>query len=85
MQETLGRITKGLGTPQYMSPEVLDGNKGSFKKPSDVYSYSITIYELWAGKSVYEVCGLESYFKYVEYVLADKVHKKDMFSFLMHL
>lgn len=74
LQETLGQMTKGLGTPQYMSPEVLEGSKGSFKKPSDVYSYSITIYELWAGKNVHEACKLESFFKYVEFILKNNVY-----------
>ena len=36
-------FSKGIGTPIYMSPEVL--NKEHYKKPSDIYSFSITIYE----------------------------------------
>ena len=36
-------FTKGIGTPIYMSPEVL--NKEHYKSPSDIYSFSITIYE----------------------------------------
>ena len=36
-------FSKGIGTPIYMSPEVL--NKQHYKKSSDIYSFSITIYE----------------------------------------
>ena len=37
-------FTKGIGTPTYMSPEIL--NKQHYKKPSDIYSFSISIYEV---------------------------------------
>lgn len=36
-------FTKGVGTPKYMAPEVL--NKGKYTKSADVYSFSITMYE----------------------------------------
>ncbi len=36
-------FTKGIGTPVYMSPEVL--NQEHYKKLSDIYSFSITISE----------------------------------------
>ena len=74
LQETQGKLTKGLGTPQYMAPEILSGTQGSFKKPSDVYSYAISIYELWTEKSVYEMCKLNSYFEYVGFVLSGSVN-----------
>ena len=37
-------FTKGIGTPTYMSPEIL--NQQHYKKSSDTYSFSITIYEV---------------------------------------
>ena len=37
-------FTKGIGTPTYMSSEVLNGKH--YKKPSDIYSFLITIYEV---------------------------------------
>ena len=37
-------FTKGIGTPKYMSPEIL--NRQHYKKPSDIYSFAITMYEL---------------------------------------
>lgn len=44
-------FTKGIGTPKYMSPEIL--NKKHYKKPSDIYSFSITIYELFTMTNAY--------------------------------
>ncbi|ELP83911.1 tyrosine protein kinase, putative, partial [Entamoeba invadens IP1] len=36
-------FTKGIGSPKYMAPEVL--NKEKYKHAADVYSFSITMYE----------------------------------------
>ena len=36
-------FTKGIGTPVYMAPEVL--NKEKCKKAADVYSFGVTMYE----------------------------------------
>ncbi|ELP91765.1 protein kinase domain containing protein, partial [Entamoeba invadens IP1] len=36
-------FTKGIGTPIYMAPEVL--NREKYKKPADVYSFAITMLE----------------------------------------
>ena len=46
-------FTKGIGTPTYMLPELL--NKQHYKKPCDIYSFSITIFEIikW-GKAYIE-------------------------------
>ena len=43
MMMTNMTFTKGVGTPKYMSPEVL--NREKYKKPADVYTFSITMYE----------------------------------------
>ena len=32
-------FTKGIGTPKYMAPEVL--NKQHYKKPADIYSFAL--------------------------------------------
>ena len=37
-------FTKGIGTPKYMAPEIL--NREHYKKQSDVYSFSISILEI---------------------------------------
>ncbi|ELP85785.1 protein serine/threonine kinase, putative [Entamoeba invadens IP1] len=36
-------FTKGIGTPAYMSPEVLEQTR--YKTPADVYSFGVTMYE----------------------------------------
>ncbi|ELP95342.1 serine/threonine protein kinase ppk33, putative [Entamoeba invadens IP1] len=36
-------FTKGVGTPKYMAPEIL--NKQKYKMPSDVYSFAVTMFE----------------------------------------
>ena len=46
-------FTKGIGTPVYMSPEVL--NKQHYKKPSDIYSFSITMYEVMKWGTISKV------------------------------
>ncbi|ELP92330.1 protein serine/threonine kinase, putative [Entamoeba invadens IP1] len=43
MMMTNMTFTKGIGTPVYMAPEVL--KKEHYKKPADVYSFAITMYE----------------------------------------
>ena len=44
-------FTKGIGSPVYMAPEVL--NKQKYKKPSDVYSFAVTIYEVMIWDDAY--------------------------------
>ena len=44
-------FTKGIGTPIYMAPEVL--NRQKYKKQSDVYSFSITILEVMIWNEAY--------------------------------
>ncbi|ELP93617.1 proto-oncogene tyrosine protein kinase FER, putative [Entamoeba invadens IP1] len=39
-------FTKGIGTPKYMAPEILERSK--YKKPADVYSFAITMLECFA-------------------------------------
>ena len=36
-------FTKGIGTPKYMAPEIL--NESKYKKSADIFSFSITMYE----------------------------------------
>ena len=39
------RMTKGMGTPRYMAPELLQGN--SYSEKADVYSFGILLWELF--------------------------------------
>ena len=45
-------FTKGIGTPIYMAPEILDKKK--YKKPADIYSFSITMFEFVGWCHCYE-------------------------------
>ncbi|ELP94552.1 serine/threonine protein kinase HT1, putative [Entamoeba invadens IP1] len=44
-------FTKGIGTPKYMAPEVL--NKEKYKKAADVYSFAITMYECFTWSDAF--------------------------------
>ncbi|BFU19172.1 hypothetical protein CL6EHI_172740 [Entamoeba histolytica] len=44
MMMTNMTFTKGIGTPKYMAPEVL--NHQHYKMPSDIYSFSITMLQI---------------------------------------
>ena len=44
-------FTKAIGTPMYMSPEVLQ--KQHYKLPSDIFSFSILMYETWIWNDPY--------------------------------
>ncbi|ELP91904.1 serine-threonine protein kinase, putative [Entamoeba invadens IP1] len=45
------RASRDVGTPIYMAPEIFRG--GVLRNKSDVYSYAITILEIWIGKCPY--------------------------------
>ncbi|ELP94538.1 serine/threonine protein kinase HT1, putative [Entamoeba invadens IP1] len=45
-------FTKGIGTPKYMAPEVL--NKKKYKKSADVFSFGVTLYECFSWKMAYQ-------------------------------
>lgn len=45
-------FTRGIGTPKYMAPELLD--RQHYKKPADIYSFSITMYELFSDAFAYD-------------------------------
>ncbi|ELP90449.1 protein serine/threonine kinase, putative [Entamoeba invadens IP1] len=44
-------FTKGVGTPIYMAPEML--NKKKYKKAADIYSFSITMFECFGWREAY--------------------------------
>ncbi|BFU26778.1 Protein kinase domain/Protein tyrosine kinase, putative [Entamoeba histolytica] len=48
MMMTNMTFTKGIGTPVYMAPEVL--NQEYYKMPSDIYSFSITMLQVITWK-----------------------------------
>ncbi|ELP88787.1 tyrosine protein kinase, putative [Entamoeba invadens IP1] len=61
-------FTKGIGTPIYMAPEVL--KKDKYKKPADIYSFAITMYEVFGWKEAYSVQTFKFPWKIAEFVTA---------------
>lgn len=45
---TFRGMTDGVGTPDYMSPEQIQGNRGDVR--SDIYAWGVITYELFAGQ-----------------------------------
>ena len=44
-------FTKGIGTPVYMAPEILQ--QEYYKKLADIYSFSITMFEVFTWNECY--------------------------------
>ncbi|ELP89019.1 protein serine/threonine kinase, putative [Entamoeba invadens IP1] len=60
-------FTKGIGSPVYMAPEVLKQEK--YKKPADVYSFAITMYECFAWRCAYVDLAFKFPWKIAEFVV----------------
>lgn len=48
---TWGRLSSQIGTPDYMSPEQIKGNRGDVR--TDIYALGIMVYEFLAGRPPY--------------------------------
>ncbi|ELP92888.1 tyrosine protein kinase, putative [Entamoeba invadens IP1] len=70
MMMTNMTLTKGIGTPVYMAPEVL--NKEHYKKPADVYSLAITMYEVFGWSNTYPIETFKFPWKIAEFVMSGK-------------
>ena len=70
MMMTNMTFTKGIGSLTYMSPEIL--NKQRYKKPSDIYSFSITMYEVMKWEEAYPKSEFKFEWKIASFVQEGK-------------
>ncbi|ELP84403.1 serine/threonine protein kinase HT1, putative [Entamoeba invadens IP1] len=63
-------FTKGIGTPKYMAPEILEGLK--YTKSSDVFSFGITMYEVFGWCDAYPKQSFKFPWKIAEFVMSKK-------------
>ena len=57
LARSMQKMSKGIGTPLYMSPELLDNNEEKFGFGIDVYAFAILVYEIVSGKEPFAVDG----------------------------
>ncbi|ELP90229.1 protein kinase, putative, partial [Entamoeba invadens IP1] len=74
MMMTNMTFTKGIGTPKYMAPEVL--NKEYYKKGADIYSFGVTLFECVTWKNPYPKEQFKFAWDIVDFVVSGKRLKK---------
>ena len=67
-------FTKGIGTPVYMAPEMLKQNK--YKKAADIFSFAITMYEVFAWEEAYPKKEFKFPWKIAEFVVNGERRKQ---------
>ena len=70
MMMTNMTFTKGVGSPTYMSPEVL--NKEHYKMPSDIFSFAVTMYEVFGWCEAYPKTEFRFPWKIAEFITKGK-------------
>ncbi|ELP91498.1 protein kinase domain containing protein, partial [Entamoeba invadens IP1] len=63
-------FTKGVGTPVYMAPEIL--NQKKYKKPEDIYSFGMTMFECFKWGEAYPVEQFEYPWIVADFVISGK-------------
>ncbi|ELP89366.1 tyrosine protein kinase TXK, putative [Entamoeba invadens IP1] len=63
-------FTKGIGTPVYMAPEVL--NQEKYKKEADIFSFGVTLYEVFGWSEAYQNDIFKFPWKIAEFVIEGK-------------
>ncbi|ELP85534.1 protein serine/threonine kinase, putative [Entamoeba invadens IP1] len=72
-------FTKGIGTPVYMAPEVL--NKEKYTKGADIFSFGVTMYETFGWCEAYDKTEFKFPWKIAEFVInRNRLPKKEMMS-----
>ena len=67
MMMTNMTFTKGIGTPKYMAPEVL--NKQKYKTGADVFSFAVTMYEVFGWCEAYPKSLFSFPWKIAEFIV----------------
>ena len=67
-------FTKGVGSPAYMAPEIL--NKQHYKMSADIYSFAITMYEVFSWEEAYPKKDFKFPWKIAEFVVSGQRFKK---------
>lgn len=76
IKEATVNLTKGLGTPQYMAPEILKGEGNNrYANKVDVYSFGILTYEVLSGCDPYDNSKFSSYFEIADYIISGNVNE----------
>ncbi|KAH3764321.1 tyrosine protein kinase [Pelomyxa schiedti] len=69
-QESL-KLTSAVGTPTYMSPEVLEN--GAYGFPADIFSFGVTLYSIFSGEEPYSGSEeFKSVWKVSEFIMSGK-------------
>ena len=63
-------FTKGIGSPKYMAPEIL--NQQHYKDPADIYSLAVTMYEIIGWQEAYPVQNFKFPWQIAEFVSSGK-------------
>ena len=63
-------FTKGVGTPNYMAPEVL--NKQKFEKSADIFSFAVTMFECFKWGDAYPTSAFKYPWQISSYVQRGK-------------
>ncbi|ELP83547.1 protein serine/threonine kinase, putative, partial [Entamoeba invadens IP1] len=68
-------FTKGIGTPVYMAPEILEQKK--YKTPADIYSFGVTLYQCLIWNEMYTKDQFPNPWNIAEFVIAGNRLKKE--------
>ncbi|ELP90212.1 protein kinase, putative, partial [Entamoeba invadens IP1] len=68
-------FTKGVGTPKYMAPEIL--NREKYKKEADVYSFAVTMFECFKWGEIYPKKDFQFAWSIADFVSAGKRVQRD--------
>ncbi|ELP88716.1 tyrosine protein kinase, putative [Entamoeba invadens IP1] len=70
-------FTKGIGTPKYMAPEIL--NKEKYKKAADVYSLGVSLFECAIWEEPFPKIRFKFAWDIVDFVVSGKRLKKPLY------